>query len=283
LAKILWLVRKKKAKIVLNQNGVGYPAWAGNEWQRVNYPMQLIMRQADYVFYQSEFCKLSADRFLGEYPHSWEILYNPVDTNHFQPAGSLTEGLVLLSTGTVNHFYRFEAAVRTLATLYRRGIDATLVIAGRLAWNADPVRLSEEAYGLIQSLKLQDRVTLLAPYSRREAPRLYQNAHIFLHTQVNDICPSVVLEAMASGLPVVYVKSGGVSELVGSEAGVGVPHLANWERIVTPDPASLAEAVLKVAADLKHYSRAARAQAVEKFDLQRWLARHRQVFASLLP
>jgi glycosyltransferase involved in cell wall biosynthesis len=283
LPQLIWLARRKKAKIVLNQNGVGYPAWAADDWQQVNHPMQLVMRQADYVFYQSEFCKLSADRFLGAGPDAWEILYNPVDTNYFRPPASHPGGLVLLSAGTTQSFYRFEAAVRTLAALCQRGVDAKLIVAGRLTWTDDHAKMLQDAHALTSGLGVSDRVELLPHYSRAQAPAIFQLAHLLLHTQANDACPMVVLEAMASGLPVVYANSGGVPELVGGEAGVGVPNLTDWERIVPPDPVSLAEAVLKVAAHLKQYSRAARARAVEKFDLQLWLARHREVFASLLP
>ena len=86
LPQVLELARRKKARIVLNQNGVGYPAWAPADWETVNAPMQSVLREAEYVFYQSEFCKLSADRFLGERSGAWEILYNPVDTGYFRPA-----------------------------------------------------------------------------------------------------------------------------------------------------------------------------------------------------
>jgi glycosyltransferase involved in cell wall biosynthesis len=283
LPEILWLATKKKARIVLNQNGVGYPAWAGDDWQRVNHPMKLVMQKADYVFYQSEFCKASADRFLGKGPGTWEILYNPVDTGYFRPSPTDPGGLVLLSMGTTHNFYRFEGAVRTLAELCRRGVNAKLIVAGRLIWQEDHAKILSDVHSLTSGLGVSDRVELLPPYSRAAAPAIFHRAHLLLHTKVYDPCPMVVLEAMASGLPVVYANSGGVPELVGAEAGVGVPDLTDWERLVPPDPVSLAEAVLKVAADLKYYSQAARARTVERFDLQPWLRRHREVFARLLP
>jgi hypothetical protein len=40
LPQVLEMARRKKAKIVLNQNGVGYPAWAPADWETVNAPMQ---------------------------------------------------------------------------------------------------------------------------------------------------------------------------------------------------------------------------------------------------
>ena len=49
---------------------------------------------------------------------------------------------------------------------------------------------------------------------------------------------------MACGLPVVYPASGGTVELVGDEAGIGVPHPESWERDEPPSPEALAEAVV---------------------------------------
>jgi glycosyltransferase involved in cell wall biosynthesis len=91
-----------------------------------------------------------------------------------------------------------------------------------------------------------------------------------------------VIEAMACALPVVYAASGGTVELVGDEAGIGVPHDLGWERDVPPDPAALAEAVEAVLADRSTYAAAARRRAVERFALGPWLDRHEQLFTQLV-
>jgi len=284
LPQVLEMARRKQARIVLNQNGVGYPAWAASDWKTVNAPMKLVLHEAAYVFYQSRFCKMSADRFLGEREGAWEILYNPVDTGYFRPAPAFPDGgLVLLNAGTATERYRFESALRTLGELVRRGVDARLVVAGRLAWNDDSAGLEAEVRDLVEQLGIGHRLELLPPYSRAEAQAIFQQARILLHTQANDSCPMVVLEAMSCGLPVVYTKSGGVPELVGEEAGIGVPDQTNWDQILPPDPVKLADAVEQVAQEMRHYSQAARERAVERFDLQPWLRRHREVFSSLVP
>ena len=86
---------------------------------------------------------------------------------------------------------------------------------------------------------------------------------------------------MACGLPVVYPASGGTVELVGDEAGIGVPHPDTWERDEPPPPEALAEAVVRVHAGRAAYSSAARRRAVEHFALEPWLERHAQLFAEL--
>jgi glycosyltransferase involved in cell wall biosynthesis len=105
-----------------------------------------------------------------------------------------------------------------------------------------------------------------------------RRAHLLLHTKVNDPCPTLVLEAMACGLPVVYPASGGTVELVGDEGGIGVPHPESWERDEPPQPEALAAAVRTVLAERERYAEAARRRAVERFALGPWLDRHAELF-----
>ena len=57
---------RKAAKFVWNQYGVAYPAWLPSGWEATNARMARFLHDADYVFYQSEFARLSADQFLGK-------------------------------------------------------------------------------------------------------------------------------------------------------------------------------------------------------------------------
>ena len=72
--------------------------------------------------------------------------------------------------------------------------------------------------------------------------------------------------------------SGGVPELVGADAGIGVDAPLDWERNIPPDPAQMADAVLAVVERRRRFSEAARQRAVDALDVRHWLARHRAVF-----
>jgi len=281
---VAWLTKKKGARVVWNQNGVAYPSWYGPGWEQINAPMARLHANADYVFYQSQFCKLSADRFLGERLGPWEILYNSVDTKLFTPAASDPDPdhLVLLLGGTQYQHYRLDRALRVLASLIRCGIKARLLVTGRLSWVLNEAEAGRQAQELVESLGLQGLVRFLGPYTQVEAPSIFRQAHLLLHTKVNDPCPGLVVEAMACGLPVIYSHSGGLPELVGEQAGVGVPAELDWNRDVPPDSEAMANAVMQVVQDRNRYAQAARRRAVERFDLQPWLARHREVFAMVL-
>jgi glycosyltransferase involved in cell wall biosynthesis len=281
VAQARW-ARRKGAKLVLNQNGVAYPAWYGPGWQRENAAMASLLEMADHVFYQSAFCKLSADTFARRRATSSEILFNAVDTRRFVPAvASGRSGLTLLLGGSQDLWYRLDSALQVLALIVRRGVDARLLITGRLRWIHQPAEARREAEARVRELGVADRVTFLGPYTQAEAPAIFQRADLLLHTKYNDPCPAVVIEAMASGLPVVYSRSGGVPELVGTEAGLGVDAPLDWERDIPPDPAVMADAVLAVAERRQQFAASARQRAVDTFDTRHWLERHRAIFEAV--
>jgi glycosyltransferase involved in cell wall biosynthesis len=275
LGPLLRVARRRGAPIVVNQDGVAYPGWAGSRVEELNRPLRAALLAADHVVYQSEFSRLSAQLYLGEPDAPSEVMYNAVDVSQFTPADAPPAGgPVLLLGGDQTQEYRLELALRTLAALAQSHPDAQLLVTGRLVSQVEP---------LVAELGLAGRVHLLGGYDQRDAPSVMRRAHVLLHTKVKDPCPTLVVEAMACGLPVVHPASGGTVELVGDDAGIGVPHPDTWEDDIPPAPEELAEAVGRVLAELPRYSAAARARAVERFSLEPWLERHAEIFELLAP
>jgi glycosyltransferase involved in cell wall biosynthesis len=275
LGPLLGLARRRGIPLLVNQNGVGYPGWAGDGAEAFNRPLRRILAQAEHVLYQSEFCKRAADEWVGPPSGTWEVLYNAVDVDLFTPAGgSAGGGPVLLLGGDQYQPYRLELGLETLAALLPAHADAELLVTGRLATPIEPI---------VERLGLGGRVHVLGRYSQAAAPEIFRRAHVLLHTKVNDPCPSLVIEAMACGLPVVYARSGGVPELVGDDAGIGVLHPDGFERDDPPAPRAMAEALTRVLADQPRYASAARHRAVERFALEPWLDRHAELFERFAP
>ena len=275
--------KRKNVRIVINQNGVAYPGWYGRGYETVNAPMVELLSMADHVFYQSDFCRMAADEFLRVCPAASETLYNSVDTSTFSPgARSADAGLTLLLAGSQDKSYRVKTALEVLAQVVRCRTDVRLTITGRLGWARQAEEAQRMALQWARELDVADRVSFTGPYTQAQAVGIFRGADILLHTKYNDPCPTTVLEAMACGLPVVYSASGGVPELVGADAGVGIPGEVRWDREMPPDPAGLADAVLTVVERYDPYSRAARQRALDRFDTVPWLQRHAEVFQCLV-
>jgi len=282
--RVVAYAKKNGAKFVLNQNGVAYPAYHGAGCERINAPRRAILGAADVVVYQSEFCKRSADIFLGPCSSPWKILYNPVDTSFFRPDERQEPGQAprLLLAGSHHFRYRVVSALEAVAVLKQRQMSARLLLAGRLKWLADENACMEDIRSMCQSLRITDDVEYVGPYRQSAASDLMRSADILLHTQYQDSCPRLVVEAMACGLPVVYSASGGVPELVGEEAGAGIPAPEDFDRVHPPDPELLANGVERILADYRHFSRAARERALERFDVRPWVQAQGKMFEELL-
>lgn len=270
--------------IVLNQNGVAYPAWHGAGWEEANKPLALAHSAADYIFYQSTFCQESALHFLGKTTGRSEVLYNPVDTSVFAPVSSGENSIapVFLTAGSHHSFYRVQAAVDTLSFLKQDYPSARLIIAGKFRWGKSEEIADYEIRQYVDGCNLGDRVEWFGAYNQRQAPDLFRRADILLHTKYNDPCPRLVVEAMACGLPVVYSGSGGVPELVGDKAGIGIPAPSDWNIEHPPSVQALAEAVRTIVQQYGLFAKKARERAVANLDIRPWLQRHREVFGFLL-
>lgn len=276
---VLW-AKGKGVKFVWNQNGIAYPAWAGNSYSGINQRLSGLMRLADFVVYQSEFCKQSADRYLGESKVPHTIIYNCVDTDIFRPSEkfAVKGPLVLVAAGSHQQAERVLQVLAVVAELKKRGMSIRLVLAGRLDWpDADPQVLETVA-----KLGIGDDLEFYPSYSQEQAPDIYRLGHILLHPKYKDPCPTVVIEAIACGLPVVGSRSGGMYELLGDEAGVLVEVLDSWEIMHYPAVEDIADAVVKISNDLGRWREQARRRAVERFGKDVFLARHREVFEQVL-
>ena len=273
--------KDKKLKVVVNQNGVAYPAWHGPGWEASNKWHNAHLEQADYIVYQSKFCQIGAEHFLTppDVPH--DVIYNPVDTSLFRPVQLLRKpkNLTLLLGGNQNERYRLELALLTFQVVLRENPNARLMVTGHLWKPEADAHIWTQRF--LKENDLLDKVILTGAYSQKQAPDLFNQAHILLHTQYNDASPTLVLEAMASGLPVVYLDCGGVPELV-AQAGLGVPVAHSWDNINLPDPEAIGTAVLEIMPRYAEFAKIARERTNELFSLKIFIEKHRQIFENVL-
>jgi colanic acid/amylovoran biosynthesis glycosyltransferase len=153
-------------------------------------------------------------------------------------------------------------ALRAFAEFGRTFPRATFTIAGEGSQLA-------ELQTLAAALGLAERVRFAGFLSQEKLRALYAESHLFLHPSElgadgdQEGVPNALLEAMASGLPVVATTHGGLPEAVEH----GVSGLLTPER----DPAALARSLLTLAGDPGRYARmsaAAAERVAAAFDLE---------------
>lgn len=270
-------------KVVWNQNGVAYNAiYTDGVVKSINNLMKPI-HSVDYVVYQTKFCKKSADKYLGVFNGPSSIILNPVDVNEFTSRKSPLplEPLTLIMTG--NHMEskdRLITSIGTVKELHNRGIKTKLIILGNLPKLGFVTE--EDINTEIKKQNLEEWVEKKGGFLQKDAPALFQSAHILLHLKYLDPCPTVVLEALASGLPVVATQSGGLPEMVDEKSGILIPIIEDFEKLHYPSVKEVADAIEKISSNLDEWSKNARLGAVRKFDNSVWLNRHEELFKEIL-
>ena len=268
------LLKKRKIPIILNQNGVFYPSWYEGNWKRQNLLMSKVYHSADYVFWQSNFCKKAADRFLGERIGAGEVLYNAIDTKKFYPLKKNSDYTFrLLTTGNISkkNNYRVYSVIEAFKDIIKEKKNIHLYIAG-------VIEDFDFFDGELDKLNIRRFITFLGPYSQKDAPKIYQKADAYITMSFQDNCPSAVIEAMSCGLPILYSSSGGIPELVGKDSGIGLKVSEDWEKVNVPTKKEIYEGILKIIDNKNSMSNYARDRAVKLFDINCWIKKHEEVF-----
>jgi glycosyltransferase involved in cell wall biosynthesis len=144
-----------------------------------------------------------------------DVVVHGVDVERFRPpAGPAgNDPPVLLSVGRLVEKKGFPDLLQAAASLQRRGYRFRLDIHGD-----GPDRPALAA--AVTELGLEDDVRLLPAIPRDALAETYRRADVFVLTPFvtgsgdRDGIPNVLVEAMASGLPVVATAVGGIPELV---------------------------------------------------------------------
>ena len=161
-----------------------------------------------------------------------DILPNIIDLGRFRPRGaSRPRGAHLVVARNLERIYDNETAISALDLVRRVRPDARLTIAGTGPEHAALRRQAEQ-------LGLTDAVCFAGRLDRDAMAALYRDADIALNPSTVDNMPNSVLEALASGVPVVSTNVGGVPYIVqDGTSALLVP---------ARDPQAMASAVLRL-------------------------------------
>ena len=163
-----------------------------------------VNRLADLTIFQSEYCRYSTRKKFPVIQQDGPVIHNPVDLELFSPEGD------------------------------RRSFPHKILVAG-VTWSQNPHKGSASIYevaaahpdvGFVLCGNYPDAPDLpnihaLGVLNRTDLSVVLRSCNALLTFSRNEACPNHVLEALASGLPVLHIDSGAMTEVIG-EAGLPV-------------------------------------------------------------
>jgi len=238
-----------------------------------NRVMQFVRNHlANYVVYQSKFVQQWWHDECSPAQCPETVIYNGVDLAEFFPSRDESDHppLLLVVEGEIRATVSTIKVLTTLPRLVDQGIVRGIEVYGKIA-----PEVKKRLEG-ISGLKL------MGPVPREQVPLIFKQRGIYLSIKVNHSCPNIVLEALASGMPVVGFDTGALPELVSPDAGCIVPYGANPWLEESPDIEGLYRAIEKVAQRLDDYRAAARALAERRFSLETMTMAYVTVFQNVV-
>jgi predicted glycosyltransferase/glycosyltransferase involved in cell wall biosynthesis len=215
------------------------------------------------------------EHLLGGQPANIQVVYNGVPADTVTAGPTERDRSLVLAVGRLVEKKGFDVLVDAFRILRDADNHVRCIIVGE----GDQ---RERLTALIAEADLADSVRLAGPLPSERVLELMRQAGVLAVPCVTgadgnrDALPTVVLEAMASGLPVVATPVGGIAEMVRD----GVEGRLVYER----DPSALAKALSDVLADTESWeamSRAGKRTVSERFDSRAAAARLIEIFTSV--
>ena len=206
--------------------------------------------------------KLAGQSFMQKYPI--EVIHNGINLSVFKPVDN------------------------DIREQYRISEDDILVLGVATAWGKDKglddfVRLSKEPgikvvlVGVSEDVKKTLPENIVAVYrteSQQKLAEFYSAADVLVNPTYNDSFPTVNLEALACGTPVLTYRTGGSPEAIDAETGAVVEQ-GDYDELLDK-VRMFAQTSYKI-----HHSVACRERAEKCFDMHRQFDEYRKLYEQL--
>jgi L-malate glycosyltransferase len=259
--------------LVVTEHSTSFPLRkiTGGTLRRSRYAMQ----KADRVLPVSKFLEQAIEE-SGIHAR-FQVVPNGVDATLFHPreegaprgngSGDGRKGMIFVGNLSPDERKGFPTLIEALKTLRERRTDWHLDVCGAGAAHAESVALVERE-------GLESMVTFHGTVPKAKVAELMRGSDLFVLPSRCETQGCVIIEAMASGLPIVSTPVGGITELVSPADGLLVP----------PDDApALADALDSVLSNPASYNgREIAARAVARYSLEAVGAQLAGVYAAVL-
>lgn len=203
--------------------------WAGgkHEWLfpgRKNIKKNAL-RRCNSIICSSSLEINNLEKIFGVEKENIKLMYNPIDTNQFRPRGIdevkdkinfSTEKKYLLYVGRLIERHGIELVLDVFKKLVEIRKDLILILIG------DGPMLNQINKFLSKN-NLNDFVEIKGRLDHKTISFYYNICSILFHVGPSGGVPNVIMEAIASGLPVIAnYDSSGNRQLVNEESGTGI-------------------------------------------------------------
>ena len=233
------------------------------------------IRSADRVVCVSDFGRSQLMAIVE--PAQWPkiaVVHCGVDVEAFpakQAASGEDRPIRILNVGRLVSVKGQAVLLEAAALLRQRGLEFALTIVGD-----GPLR--EALRATARDLGIEDNVTFAGSVGQDDIAAHYRNADLFCLPSLREGVPVVLMEAMASGVPVIASRIMGTPELVEHDV-TGL--------LVAPGRAdALADAIMRLAADralCERLARGARSRIIAEYELHGCAGQMASVLADAAP
>jgi glycosyltransferase involved in cell wall biosynthesis len=178
-----------------------------------------MIKRATRIIAVSDFTRKELKQYYKIPENRIRVIHNGVDTHKFQPAtdkrkikmelGLNPDELAILSVGRLYARKGLFTLIDAMPPVVKRFKNARFVISGK-GQSDEMAKLVTHA----EQLGVKDNIVFTGYYPDKKLPKLYQAADIFAFSTFYEHHPFAVLEALATGLPVVTTTVGGIPETI---------------------------------------------------------------------
>lgn len=232
----------------------GYNERLGMDYRLLSPLFARIWDSASAVIANSTGLQDLAQRFRPDLPIG--VIPNGVDTDTYRPPSdaALHRPIRLLTTCRLIQRKRIDLLIRATAELRRRDVPSHLTIAGE-------GNLERPLRALARQEGVEDDVTFLGRVPAQYIAGVYREHDVFVMSSEHEGMSNSMLEAMATGLPIVTTPCEGVEELIDGNGVV----------VASAAPESIAEGVRSATSSESVYQEM-RARSAAKARTMSWQA-----------
>jgi glycosyltransferase involved in cell wall biosynthesis len=215
----------------------GYNVRLGIDYKLLSPLFRRIWESAAAIVANSQGLAELAGKFMPDLDIG--VIANGVDTQIFYPgpAKSMAQPVKVLTVCRLISRKRIKLLIESIVSAKALGIDIQLDIAGEGNLTAELKRLTEKV-GVAACVNFLGRVPV------EKMPQFYRDNDIFVMSSAHEGMSNAMLEAMASGLPIVTTRCEGTEELIANNGII----------VERPDAKDIAVAIKRLVQDEQAYA-----------------------------